>query len=397
MKKIITFLAVFTMLFILTGCDSDTEKNVTKENVSIVVGANQNTYQHNFTYIKDDLIKVFKNGGEINIISCQGTPTLEKSISSKRLENNMDSEKSEYEINKHTSKTINILKKIIANNEQIDVINSMQMAANTIEENEGNKKIIMFISGISTAGELDMSDKVIDDIDIENTIAALENADCLPNLKGIDVICYSMGYVGDEQYLSSKGKKTIEKLYKQLIKKCGAKSVKISKKLPSMKLYENVPKVNIVESKKMDSLVQTNYNLIDLEGENIYKLNNVIFEAEKTILSDEIAANEEINVLCEYLKKNKNINITLLGTTAKDGNIKDRVKLSTDRAQVIAEMMYNMGIEKSRITVIGLGFENDFHINEYDENGNFVDAIAQNNRGCYFSNSESSYIKGLLK
>ena len=37
----------------------------------------------------------------------------------------MDSEKSEYEINKHTSKTINILKKIIANNEQIDVINSM--------------------------------------------------------------------------------------------------------------------------------------------------------------------------------------------------------------------------------------------------------------------------------
>ena len=60
-------------------------------------------------------------------------------------------------------------------------------------------------------------------------------------------------------------------------------------------------------------------------------------------------------------------------------------------------MMYNMGIEKSRITVIGLGFENDFHINEYDENGNFVDAIAQNNRGCYFSNSESSYIKGLLK
>ena len=36
MKKIITFLAVFTMLFILTGCDSDTEKNVTKENVSIV-------------------------------------------------------------------------------------------------------------------------------------------------------------------------------------------------------------------------------------------------------------------------------------------------------------------------------------------------------------------------
>ena len=152
MKKIITFLAVFAMLFILTGCDSDTEKNVTKENVSIVVGANQNTYQHNFTYIKDDLIKVFKNGGEINIISCQGTPTLEKSISSKRLENNMDSEKSEYEINKHTSKTINILKKIIANNEQIDVINSMQMAANTIEENEGNKKIIMFISGISTAG-----------------------------------------------------------------------------------------------------------------------------------------------------------------------------------------------------------------------------------------------------
>ena len=67
MKKIITFLAVFTMLFILTGCDSDTEKNVTKENVSIVVGANQNTYQHNFTYIKDDLIKVFKNKRKVSI------------------------------------------------------------------------------------------------------------------------------------------------------------------------------------------------------------------------------------------------------------------------------------------------------------------------------------------
>ncbi|WP_279155343.1 OmpA family protein [Thomasclavelia cocleata] len=397
MKKIITFFTVVTMLFVLTGCDSDTEKNVTKENVSIVVGANQNTYQHNFNYIKNDLIKVFKNGGEINIISCQGSPTLEKNISTKMLDDGIDSEKAEYEINKHTSRTIDILDKIVANNEQIDVINSIQMAANAIEENEGNKKIFMFISGISTAGELDMSNKVIDDIDIENTIAALENVDCLPNLKDIDVVCYSMGCVGDEQYLSSKGKKTIENLYKQLIKKCGAKSVKISKKLPSMKLYENVPKVNIVESKKMDNLVQINHNLIDLEGENIYKLNNVIFEAEKTILSNETVANEEINVLCEYLKKKKNINITLLGTTAKDGDIKDRIKLSTDRAQVVAEMMYGMGIEKSRISIIGLGFENDFHIDEYDENGNFIDAIAQNNRGCYFSNSDSSYIKGLLK
>lgn len=397
MKNVITFLAVVTMLFVLTGCDSDTEKNVTKENVSIVVGANQNTYQHNFTFIKNDLIKVFKNGGEINIISCQGTPTLEKNISTKMLDNKMDNEKAEYEINKHTSRTIEILDKIVANNEQIDVIRSIQMAANTIEENEGNKKIIMFISGISTAGELDMSDKIIDDIDIENTITALENADCLPNLKGIDVICYSMGYVGDEQYLSSKGKKTIENLYKLLIKKCGAKSVKISKKLPNTKLYKNVPKVNIVESKKIDSLVQINHDLIDLESENIYKLNNVTFEAEKAILLNESAAKKEINILCEYLKKKKNINITLLGTTAKDGDIKDRIKLSSDRAQVIAEMMYDMGIEKSRITIIGLGYENDFHINEYDENGNFVDAIAQNNRGCYFSNSDSSYIKGLLK
>lgn len=397
MKNIITFLAVVTMLFVLTGCDSDTEKNVTKENVSIVVGANQNTYQHNFTFIKNDLIKVFKNGGEINIISCQGTPTLEKNISTKMLDNKMDNEKAEYEINKHTSRTIEILDKIVANNEQIDVIRSIQMAANTIEENEGNKKIIMFISGISTAGELDMSDKIIDDIDIENTITALENADCLPNLKGIDVICYSMGYVGDEQYLSSKGKKTIENLYKLLIKKCGAKSVKISKKLPNTKLYKNVPKVNIVESKKIDSLVQINHDLIDLESENIYKLNNVTFEAEKALLLNESATKKEINILCEYLKKKKNINITLLGTTAKDGDIKDRIKLSSDRAQVIAEMMYDMGIEKSRITIIGLGYENDFHINEYDENGNFVDAIAQNNRGCYFSNSDSSYIKGLLK
>lgn len=391
-KKINIVLYVLAILSLMVGCTTSDDNEF--ENISLVIGANQNTYIHNFDNATKDLESVVTNGGKISFIRCDSTPTKVKDINIEKP----NSSYSQKRIKKLKEEALNCIfdcaNKIRPSKEQIDLISSIDIAAKNLTETDGNKTIIIFASGICTSGILDMSNSVIDNIDVEKTINALKNSD-LPKLNDIDIKFYSLGNVGGSQYLSSGGKDKLRTLWESLLKKCSAKSIYISDLPSSDKLYEDVPKVNIVESKNVESIIATNSTSIDLKSDNIYKYDNFFFIRNKAVLKDEKDTINKLSNLAINLKNEPSIKIMLIGTTAKDGTNAECISLSKERAEVIAKLLSKEGIDQSRICTLGLGFDNCFHINEYDSEGNFIEEVAWKNRACYVTNSESDIVKEL--
>jgi len=66
-------------------------------------------------------------------------------------------------------------------------------------------------------------------------------------------------------------------------------------------------------------------------------------------------ATDAINVLRTYMKKNPGVNVNLVGYADEKGPEDYNKKLSTKRAEAVAEVLVKAGIEKSRLTTEGRG------------------------------------------
>ena len=79
----------------------------------------------------------------------------------------------------------------------------------------------------------------------------------------------------------------------------------------------------------------------------------VKFDFDKYDLKDEFK--DEINEAVEFLNKHKTLKVLVEGHTDSVGTYEYNYILSKARANKIASALQNKGIEKSRITVVGLG------------------------------------------
>ena len=81
--------------------------------------------------------------------------------------------------------------------------------------------------------------------------------------------------------------------------------------------------------------------------------------------------------------------MVLLGTTATSGQNKSCVEFSFGRAQTLKNMMVtDLGVDESQLITVGLGYENDFHIDDLNEDGSLNENAAKN-RSVIFVDAES--------
>ncbi|MEM1322005.1 MAG: OmpA family protein [Bacteroidota bacterium] len=82
-------------------------------------------------------------------------------------------------------------------------------------------------------------------------------------------------------------------------------------------------------------------------------LNNIFFETGEAILLSKSFL--ELDQLYAYLKENSSVRIQLSGHTDNIGDNDFNLQLSIDRAEVVADYLQSLGIEKERIEYRGLG------------------------------------------
>ncbi len=94
-------------------------------------------------------------------------------------------------------------------------------------------------------------------------------------------------------------------------------------------------------------------------------LNNILFEFNDYSLSKE--AIREVDRIYEVMQESKEITVELTGHTDSRGSAQANLRLSTQRAQSVANYLIDKGITADRITVRGLGESSPVAINEFPD------------------------------
>jgi Mg-chelatase subunit ChlD len=125
--------------------------------------------------------------------------------------------------------------------------------------------------------------------------------------------------------------------------------------------------LTLVTTIKLNDSIYTNKRLIFSPfslGEKIEL--NVLFDKEKYNIKKEYE--DEINSFVKFLKDYSNVTVEIAGHTDSNGEEKDNIKLSQNRAVEIKKYLVSKGIDSKRISTVGYGESAPKYPNDSEEN-----------------------------
>lgn len=93
----------------------------------------------------------------------------------------------------------------------------------------------------------------------------------------------------------------------------------------------------------------------------VMTLGDVLFDTGQAELKN--SASRTVLKLVQFLQLNPKRIVRIEGYTDSTGNPEDNLKLSRDRAQSVADMLVDLGVDEKRITVIGYGDQYPVEVN----------------------------------
>jgi outer membrane protein OmpA-like peptidoglycan-associated protein len=124
--------------------------------------------------------------------------------------------------------------------------------------------------------------------------------------------------------------------------------------------YVDMVLVEAVENNSLAKNTKTSFEL-----EKIHVFQNVLFEFDKFTVQK--SSRGEIERLHAYLKKDTTLTIAINGHTDSVGSNHYNKRLSTKRAAAVADLLYDLGIAKSRIIWQGHGGEKPIASNDTEK------------------------------
>ena len=400
MNKLFKSSIIFTLAcsLLLVGCSKkpkNFEEPPQKTAVTLIVSNTKNNPIPNYDGIfKDMLMDVILNEGKINIINNDGAPSSEfnqdyklnhrfKKASKRKL--NMYAEE-------EANKVIQLMKSYVPDDEEVDYLKSIQMAAMNQESATGYdaKKIYVFGSGLNTTGRMNFNNglfnyskenvtKLIDFYEEEEELAALKNT---------TVIFNAIGEVDNPQpSLSGKHINVEKAIYDEYITRSGGTFVTQYEAPHKRKSNDHLPNVTIINLPD-DSLTPDIENL-----NNPYTFNEKLsFLPNEDTFVNTSSAQEQIVPLANFLKEHNDVKILLIGSVAGDTSSQEGQKLSEKRAEKVKKLLVDEGISDNRIKAIGLDIFSPDHI----KNVGTESTHAQKNRSVTVLDMKSKMAQNIL-
>ncbi|MCD8097712.1 MAG: OmpA family protein [Lachnospiraceae bacterium] len=268
------------------------------------------------------------------------------------------------------------------------------LRANAVEGQEA--LLVLYHSGISTSGVLNMVETPVYQLDVEASVAEVTSSLDLDLSGGIDVIWYCCGDVaGDQSALSASEKATLQSFYETLFLELGADSVTFRADLPLAESYSFDQSVSVMETEGTTSgLTPKVVSAEDIDdGEAVSDLfvdgailsfdeKTIAFVSDSTELSDPDAAKEALNYVVEYMDANPAFELLICGTTTSaGGNEESSITFSAGRAEAVRSLLVEMGVEKDRLYTLGCGYSSSLYVYDKAADGTSLDeSVAPLNR-----------------
>lgn len=405
MKKIIALvLALILVGATFTGCSGKVSNEETSNTVYIVGRhANAQPPAINNSTIESNVQSAIDNNTLLSVIELDGNPTVEKDNRfTFNLKKNVSSTIKKKYVSKMTNKVIECFDNLTPRVAEVDILKAIEIAANELNSSDANtdyaKHIVVYSTGVQTTGLIDMtkfnilsSKETVDEV-----VEQLSAKQALPNLEGITIDWYNLNQVsGEQKELTAEMKANNEYLWETLISKSGGKvDFKSDNATADDKTNYDVG-VSVVPVTE-DSLNIEEYNK---DSSVVFTTDEIAFKSDSVEFVDEKQASQAVTKIINYMLYNKDYNLLLAASTATVPPQNKCESFSKKRAEAVKSLIIsrsNNQIDSSRITTIGMGYENPYHVSDTSKNGSLIEEKAKQNRAVYAMNRDSIEAKQLI-
>lgn len=382
MRKIINTITIIAlvaaMALNLVGCGSSNGESPV--NISYIVGiADDETC---FNEGIDELASLpALPGSTYAFISLEGNPTTISAGSIPDLSDRGYTDTMMQRVNAGIMTDITSQLDFSPTSSEIDIAASIELAVQGLNANaaDGRQNIlVLYCSGKSTAGIINMNETPVYRMDIDSSASAVAE-EMNVDMSGIDVIWYCCGSFGANQpKLSPNEKAQLKTFYQQLFTTLGAKSVCLKDDLPSSQCYHfpNTP-VSSIEVEETSSglkeLSAAESETSEEESEMVEELaspfetpivipeEKIHFKPDSADFLDQEAAKSAVQPIADLMALYPEQAILVYGScaSASDKSTETGLALAKKRAEAVASLLVELGVETERITVITLDYDND--------------------------------------
>lgn len=398
MKKIIALvLALILVGATFTGCSGKVSNEETSNTVYIVGRhANAQPPAINESTIESSVQSAIDNNTLLSVVELDGNPTVEKDNRfTFNLKKNVSSTIKKKYVSKMTNKVIECFDNLAPKVAEVDILKAIEIAANELNSSDANtdyaKHIVVYSTGVQTTGLIDMTKfNILSSKETVNEVVEqLSAKQALPNLDGITIDWYNLNQVsGEQKELTAEMKANNEYLWETLIAKAGGKvDFKSDNATVADRTNYDVD-VSVVPVTE-DSLNIQEYNK---DSSVVFTTDEIAFKSDSVEFVDEEQSSQAVTKIINYMLYNKDYNLLLAASTATVPPQNKCESFSKKRAEAVKSLIISRSdnqIDSSRITTIGMGYENPYHVSDTSKNGSLIEEKAKQNRAVYAMNIDS--------
>lgn len=405
MKKIIALALAFILVgATFTGCSGKVSNEETSNTVYIVGRhANAQPPAINESTIESSVQSAIDNNTLLSVIELDGNPTVEKDNRFKfNLKKNVSSTIKKKYVSKMTNKVIETFNNLTPKVAEVDILKAIEIAANELNSSDANtdyaKHIVVYSTGVQTTGLIDMTKfNILSSKETVNEVVEqLSAKQALPNLEGITIDWYNLNQVsGEQKEFTAKMESNNEYLWGTLIAKAGGKVDFKSDNATADDRTNYDVGVSVVPVTE-DSLNVQEYNK---DSSVVFTTDEIAFKSDSVEFVDEKQASQAVTKIINYMLYNKDYNLLLAASTATVPPQNKCESFSKKRAEAVKSLIISRSdnqIDSSRITTIGMGYENPYHVSDTSKNGSLIEEKAKQNRAVYAMNKDSTEAKQLM-
>lgn len=405
MKKIIALVLVFILVgATFTGCSGKVSNEETCNTVYIVGRhANAQPPAINNSTIESSVQSAIDNNTLLSVIELDGNPIVEKDNRfTFNLKKNVSSTIKKKYVSKMTNKVIECFDNLAPKVAEVDILKAIEIAANELNSSDANtdyaKHIVVYSTGVQTTGLIDMTKfNILSSKETVNEVVEqLSAKQALPNLDGITIDWYNLNQVsGEQKELTAEMKANNEYLWETLIAKAGGKVDFKSDNATADNTTNYEVGVSVVPVTE-DSLNIEEYNK---DSSVVFTTDEIAFKSDSVEFVDEEQASQAVTKIINYMLNNKDYNLLLAASTATVPPQNKCESFSKKRAEAVKSLIISRSdnqIDPSRITTIGMGYENPYHVSDTSKNGSLIEEKAKQNRAVYAMNRDSIEAKQLI-
>lgn len=398
MKKIIALvLALILVGATFTGCSGKVSNEETSNTVYIVGRhANAQPPAINESTIESSVQSAIDNNTLLSVVELDGNPTVEKDNRfTFNLKKNVSSTIKKKYVSKMTNKVIECFENLTPKVAEVDILKAIEIAANELNSSDANtdyaKHIVVYSTGVQTTGLIDMTKfNILSSKETVNeVIEQLSAKQALPNLDDITIDWYNLNQVsGEQKELTAEMKANNEYLWETLIAKAGGKVDFKSDNATADDRTNYDVGVSVVPVTE-DSLNIEEYNK---DSSVVFTTDEIAFKSDSVEFVDEEQASQAVTKIINYMLYNKDYNLLLAASTATVPPQNKCESFSKKRAEAVKSLIISRSdnqIDSSRITTIGMGYENPYHVSDTSKNGSLIEEKAKQNRAVYAMNIDS--------